>query len=94
MQSGCFISERETLLLLYVCHNIIINSTVAVLVDVHTFDGVFRSEPALLVLQISVNVNIPLTVLFGKLFTSALAAVIFSLVRIFRHSFISSEAAS
>ena len=51
----------------YIDHDIVIDSTVAVLIDMHALDSIFGLETTLFILQISVNINVLLSMLCSQL---------------------------
>ena len=82
------------MLFLYIFHYVVVNGSVALFLDVHSLDGVFRFQPAPIIFQVAADVDIALTVPLGKLLHLGIGSSYLLIVRIFRHSFILGAAAS
>ena len=82
------------ILFLYIFHYVVVNGSVALFLDVHSLDGVFRFQPALFIFQIAADVDIALTVPFGKLFHLGIGGSYLLIGAYFQALFISGAAAS
>ena len=55
------------MLFLYIFHYVVVNGSVALFLDVHSLEGVFRFQPAPVIFQVAADVDIALTVPLGQL---------------------------